>query len=484
MVGVPGRSKACRTCRRRKKGCDLQQPSCGQCRKACIPCEGYAEGLVIYRYYDQGHAGDVSSFGSPRGAPSRLPVQPTQSHLSLSADLATAVTLSQTAQESYVEGTFWTSYMPNSQSFSLFNDIQRDLGGSVSVLRDIPSEKSILRTALGALALSTVGNNDSNQPWMRHQGAKLHMSALQQMRKALSSHRKPDLELLGAARIFSLYEALYGGDWQDQEAQSRSWRIHHSGDLALILSNPPSFYATGPAHRLFVDGRLNHVQCALKERKKLVFSEPVWMTDPWIHHPKTRKDLLIDILLEVPSLFEDIDNMNLQPDCPAKLRQRFNLQETTFNVIEKLDNWRLNFAVTVACVGPKWQFPNNMTTTDIADAHIMTLYWASSILAYGVFHTISDGECDAVGVDPDDCCRSIIRCVPSFLHPSTGAFRQHLVPFPLIVAALHLKSIEPTKLQEESDYVRSLCENSKFTSMHQFISSMQPHILSGLKRAC
>lgn len=208
------------------------------------------------------------------------------------------------------------------------------------------------------------------------------------------------------------------------------------------------------------------------------------MTDPWIHHPKTRKDLLVDILLKIPSLYEGIDNMNIQPDSPAKLRQRFNLLEITFTVLEELADWRSKFAVKLACIGPKWQFPSNIATNEIADAHIMTLYWTSSLIAYSIRRALSDGECDAVGVDPDDCCRNIIRCIPSFLHPSTGVFRQHLVPFPLIIAARHLKSIQPPKLQEESDYVRSLCENSEFTPMHQFMSSMQPQILSGLKKAC
>lgn len=96
--------------------------------------------------------------------------------------------------------------MPNSQSFSLFNDTQRDLGGSISVLRDILPGKSILRIALGAIALSATANDDNSQYWIKQQGTKLHMNALQQMRKALSSHRKPDLELLGAARVFSFYE--------------------------------------------------------------------------------------------------------------------------------------------------------------------------------------------------------------------------------------------------------------------------------------
>lgn len=96
--------------------------------------------------------------------------------------------------------------MPNSQSFSLFNNTQRDLGGSISVLRDILAEKSILRTALGAMALSAAANNDSSHNWMKQQGAKLHINALQQMRKALSSRGKPGLELLGAARVFGFYE--------------------------------------------------------------------------------------------------------------------------------------------------------------------------------------------------------------------------------------------------------------------------------------
>uniref|UniRef100_A0A8H7NGK1 Zn(2)-C6 fungal-type domain-containing protein n=1 Tax=Bionectria ochroleuca TaxID=29856 RepID=A0A8H7NGK1_BIOOC len=42
--GVKGRPQACVTCSRRKKRCDLQRPSCGQCRKSCIPCGGYNRG--------------------------------------------------------------------------------------------------------------------------------------------------------------------------------------------------------------------------------------------------------------------------------------------------------------------------------------------------------------------------------------------------------------------------------------------------------
>lgn len=54
-------------------------------------------------------------------------------------------------------------------------------------------------------------------------------------------------------------QAIYGGDWRNRQTQCNNWMTHFSGDLAIITSHPPSFFANGPAHRLFVDGRLNHV---------------------------------------------------------------------------------------------------------------------------------------------------------------------------------------------------------------------------------
>jgi hypothetical protein len=123
--------------------------------------------------------------------------------------LIKSITFSRAARESGVEDHFWESYMPNSQFFSLFDNTQRALGGSISVIRDISSENNLLRTALGAMALRAAAVNKNGPDWMQQQASKLHVTALQQMRTALSSRRKPGLELLGAARIFSLYEVCY-----------------------------------------------------------------------------------------------------------------------------------------------------------------------------------------------------------------------------------------------------------------------------------
>ncbi|KUJ10559.1 uncharacterized protein LY89DRAFT_740268 [Mollisia scopiformis] len=47
MVGVPGKSKGCHTCRRRRVKCDLGQPNCARCTKIGKVCEGYERGLVF-----------------------------------------------------------------------------------------------------------------------------------------------------------------------------------------------------------------------------------------------------------------------------------------------------------------------------------------------------------------------------------------------------------------------------------------------------
>ncbi|PUU75460.1 hypothetical protein B9Z19DRAFT_926392, partial [Tuber borchii] len=47
MVGVPGRSKGCNTCRKRKIRCDQKRPECGNCIKSNRACAGYHRAVVF-----------------------------------------------------------------------------------------------------------------------------------------------------------------------------------------------------------------------------------------------------------------------------------------------------------------------------------------------------------------------------------------------------------------------------------------------------
>lgn len=68
-----------------------------------------------------------------------------------------------------------------------------------------------------------------------------------------------------------------GTDWK---AQAQNWMIHNIGEASLLMSNPPSFYVTGPAHRLFVDGRTNLVRTAQQLWLELGFTDKI---RHWLH---------------------------------------------------------------------------------------------------------------------------------------------------------------------------------------------------------
>jgi len=53
MVGVPGRSKGCLTCVKRRIKCDEARPTCKRCEKAGYVCKGYERALQL-RFYTGG----------------------------------------------------------------------------------------------------------------------------------------------------------------------------------------------------------------------------------------------------------------------------------------------------------------------------------------------------------------------------------------------------------------------------------------------
>lgn len=60
---------------------------------------------------------------------------------------------------------------------------------------------------------------------------------------------------------------MHGTDDKNQHRQARSWRAHNAGDTALVVARRPEIYASGHAHRLFIDGRAHLVSVYLYPSK-------------------------------------------------------------------------------------------------------------------------------------------------------------------------------------------------------------------------
>ncbi|KAJ5692002.1 hypothetical protein N7462_001425 [Penicillium macrosclerotiorum] len=400
--------------------------------------------------------------------------------LCASADPIASGNFVRAACEFGIEDGFWNHYLPNGQFALAFDSTERILGGSICTVRDLVPKSKLLRAALGAIAIRATANKDDSLHWMKDEGTRLHMTAIQQLGKALTFREKPSLELLSAARVFSFHEAIYGSDWGNRITQYKSWRIHNSGDLALIVSKPPSFYATGPAHRLFVDGRLVQAICAVLSRKKSVLSEPEWMTAPWRYHKKTSKDYILDVLLEIPSLYQKIDALNSKDsEADVTLQQ---LKQTSSEIMQKLQRWDSKFSIPVSRRAD-WQHPDSVTTDEIVNAHIMTQFWAISMIAHDAYLQVPTNSPDDLDVDLDYCCANIVHCIPLFMHSSTGIFRQHLMPFPAARAIFHLSSTPSERLNIERAYIASICDSPVFATTRHLLSSINPSIFDDLKKA-
>lgn len=55
-------------------------------------------------------------------------------------------------------------------------------------------------------------------------------------------------------------QAMQSKNDTDKMTQANNWMTHNTGEASLLQSNSPSFYTSGLAHRLFVDGRM-HLVC-------------------------------------------------------------------------------------------------------------------------------------------------------------------------------------------------------------------------------
>ncbi|EEY23486.1 conserved hypothetical protein [Verticillium alfalfae VaMs.102] len=187
MVGVPGRSKGCNTCRRRKKG----RPVCGQCLKSRVECTGYERQRVF-----------INASGPVAGQTLSVSrASPPVHDVSLHPDLA------RSAYEVKYLDLFWRAYLPSGKAFTPYAS-GYSIGGWTAVARDLFHTDGALRKALLAMCLGTLGR-EGGEPWMVREGLRSYTQALGEMTIGLRSPEKRSSDaFLVASRLMGLYETI------------------------------------------------------------------------------------------------------------------------------------------------------------------------------------------------------------------------------------------------------------------------------------
>ena len=193
MVGVPGKSKGCSTCRKRKKGCDLQRPSCGQCLRSGNVCGGYRRDLTFIHH----------SASSDTPASSALVSDAIEHDLSLSS-----ASMRRSALETQFQDLFWDLYMPKRDC------AVRDLfiircGHPVNwtlVIQQMETQETALNLAFLALSVARVGRDNDDMRLVR-ESLRIYGKALRDLQSALwDPKRMYSDETLVACMLLGLYE--------------------------------------------------------------------------------------------------------------------------------------------------------------------------------------------------------------------------------------------------------------------------------------
>ncbi|KAH6616849.1 hypothetical protein C7974DRAFT_465943 [Boeremia exigua] len=406
MVGVPGRSKGCATCRRRKKGCDLKRPTCGQCLQRQVYCEGYEPDRVFVtsKYL----ASPPARLKDCQGATLDLVAFSASTYQVLLPTLARTAFRTQS-----VESVFKLFPSPHDARGSL---LIKQLS---QVLASSNAREEALRQTIFALGLVTLGK-ESNDEVILYKGRALYGRALRELNSTLLSSRAQIESLLITTRLMGLFEILYGAD-ESACTQTQDWTSHAHGEVALIISRGAEAFTEGTAHALFTLARYSAVVIGIRSRKNIVFNEEAWKTIPWRGREKTASDTIVDILLELPEILEGLDNLNHIPpdDCCNKTR----------------------LAIAEKC----WTVHRSLIAWAVVNSHLIYTpdTWKPIPIKFPNLYVASISSLDCVLRSPvQQFARLITRSMPWLLRKDNGALGPYTALFPLSTAIMYMQQSE------------------------------------------
>ncbi|KAK3385493.1 hypothetical protein B0H63DRAFT_522822 [Podospora didyma] len=149
-------------------------------------------------------------------------------------------------------------------------------------------------------------------------------------------------------------------------------------------------------------------------------SSPAWKTIPFTKTPKTARDALFDILVDIPDLLEDLD---ILISLPHDFKRSYGPRELDDLAARGFfdDNNTSN------------ELPSKPTARDIAVAHIMAYYWTASFTAKPKL---------SERTEPRPYCMQIASTVDILSHTSAGMSGTHSTPLPIGMCVLYLSSTE------------------------------------------
>ncbi|KAL5589591.1 hypothetical protein FOVSG1_011458 [Fusarium oxysporum f. sp. vasinfectum] len=308
MVNRGGRSKACRTCKRRRVKCDHGKPNCQRCEKAGIACEGY---VTYGEFVDE----------TTRFAKDKSPLKDSQLQVQPASPSAKAT-----------ERQIWRpppllldqDAVIHAHLLSRIDEVTPLMAN----LESITLSDSTRSLAVRALAAVYFGKTNSDKR-IFDLGNREYVKALNRVQLDLASSTAIfEWDTLASVICLCMFENIVFTD-------KTGWLKHYEGITQLVKLRGPWRHQTVLERELLRQCRFEIILCALINRKHCYLTLPEWQTVPWPSTvPKTASDALHDIFALVPGQLHDMDRVQrgeVDNEFFEELRQRV---ETTLSDLE------------------------------------------------------------------------------------------------------------------------------------------------------
>ena len=304
MVGVPGRSTGCVTCRARGVKCDENKPTCQNCHKSKYVCGGYKKTIS---FIDQTSKLEAS-FRARDKSTKYARRQPAAKLLRAKEAEQPHEALVQTSSPPSIMEVDLTAFKQEICISYLFKAL---LNSEYTAFQTIlwrssfksPNDTALAPTALQSLALTYFAQMHNNSEALLDEASTLHAQALGRLRdKVRHPNTSADQDLMfGVLGLYLLELVLYSSD--------TAWLWHLGGLTMLVERAGPSVFRFQPLHDYFLFCRQRLIARALVARKRVFLERPEWQAIPWQFLPETKTALqrLLDIEAKIPGLYESVE---------------------------------------------------------------------------------------------------------------------------------------------------------------------------------
>lgn len=362
MVGIPGSSKGCTTCKRRKVRCDLKAPYCARCTNTGRKCEGYVKD---WRQR-------LVQTPVKQTADTRITFQPSGAN----------------AFDNQIISLFWERYIPSTDES--ISDGSPCLWLQHVISAPSPPDTDALQLSVKALAITRLGRMNQDDR-LALQGQSCYVRALQLLQKALRSDSAVGRdETFAAGYVLALHELF---ESESLVTSMEAWKKHMTGLEALVSMRGPQKHRSPFGRALLEEFRASLMISCIQDRRTSALASATWLARDWDETCNSLHPTIYDKGLVLASLLEEIDNANLSSASDSTL---FYFLQRCLGMDTDLDIWYEEFVIRTPSSsywptptiirsdspssppGPKGQ--PRLSFANLSIASTTTTFWALKII--------------------------------------------------------------------------------------------------------